>query len=164
VVKDDVRFLASYSIAIIKPDHQKVDSGYLALVLCSDPSQEYMRRSIRASGQPDLGLREIRSLPVPLPPLNQQRTIVKRVNDLLTVADRLEARVAKAREQVDTLTQSILAKAFRGELVPTEAELARAEGRSYESAEELLARLGSETEAPRPTKKRRIGASTAALA
>ena len=34
-----------------------------------------------------------------------------------------------------------ISKAFSGELVPTEAELARAEGRTYETAEELLTRI-----------------------
>lgn len=42
------------------------------------------------------------------------------------------------------LTQVILAEAFRGELVPTEAELARREGRPYEPASALLDRIQSE--------------------
>jgi type I restriction enzyme S subunit len=42
------------------------------------------------------------------------------------------------------LTQSTLAKAFRGELVPTEAELARREGREYEPASVLLERIRAE--------------------
>jgi len=42
------------------------------------------------------------------------------------------------------LTQALLAKAFRGELVPTEAELARQEGRDYEPASKLLKRIRSE--------------------
>ena len=42
--------------------------------------------------------------------------------------------------------QAILARAFRGELVPTQAELARREGRPYETASELLARIKSEKE------------------
>jgi type I restriction enzyme S subunit len=42
------------------------------------------------------------------------------------------------------LPQSIVAKAFRGELVTTEAELAKAEGREYEAAEQLLARIKHE--------------------
>ena len=42
---------------------------------------------------------------------------------------------------MEKLTQAILAKAFRGELVPTEAELARQEGRDHEPAEELLRRV-----------------------
>jgi hypothetical protein len=45
------------------------------------------------------------------------------------------------------LTQAILAKAFRGELVPTEAELARREGREYEPAWVLLERIRAEREA-----------------
>ena len=42
---------------------------------------------------------------------------------------------------------SNIAKAFRGEFVPTEFELAKAEGRSFESAEELLARIRAANEA-----------------
>jgi type I restriction enzyme S subunit len=42
---------------------------------------------------------------------------------------------------VDRLTQAVLAKAFRGELVATEAELARREGRGFESGEQLLAQI-----------------------
>ena len=47
----------------------------------------------------------------------------------------------------------ILARAFRGDLAPTEAELAKPEGRSYESAEELLAR--SKAQPPADTKGKR---------
>jgi type I restriction enzyme, S subunit len=49
--------------------------------------------------------------------------------------------VAAAAARADRLTQSILANAFRGELVPTEAELARQEGRDYEPASVLLERI-----------------------
>lgn len=44
--------------------------------------------------------------------------IVRRVEVLFAYADRLEARYAAARAQVERLTQALLAKAFRGELVP----------------------------------------------
>lgn len=50
----------------------------------------------------------------------------------------LEAHYRTAKAHVDKLTQAILAKAFRGELVPTEAELAHQEGRNYEPASALL--------------------------
>jgi hypothetical protein len=46
------------------------------------------------------------------------------------LAGRIEAKLAAAKQQVD-LTQAVLAKAFRGEPVPTEAELARREDRDY---------------------------------
>src|SRR5262249_10145708 len=79
-----------------------------------------------------------------LPPLEEQAEIIRRIEGLFALADRLQARYERATKQVDRLSQSILAKAFRGELVPTEAELAKAERRFYETAEQLLARIASQ--------------------
>jgi type I restriction enzyme, S subunit len=53
-----------------------------------------------------------------LPPLPEQHEIVHRVEALFDLAGQLEARYLRANAHVDRLTQSILAKAFRGELVP----------------------------------------------
>jgi type I restriction enzyme S subunit len=77
----------------------------------------------------------------PLPPLSEQDEIVRRLESLFAFADRIEQRVAAGKERADRLTQAILAKAFRGELVPTEAELARREGREYVPASVLLERI-----------------------
>jgi type I restriction enzyme S subunit len=63
------------------------------------------------------------------------------VQALHSVTDRLEVRQEKAKTQVSRLTQSILAKAFRGEIVPVEAALSRSEGREFETATELLDRI-----------------------
>ncbi|HET6573466.1 MAG TPA: hypothetical protein VFG68_07680, partial [Fimbriiglobus sp.] len=60
----------------------------------------------------------------------------------------IERRARSALRRVESLTQAILAKAFRGELVPTEAALARREGRGYEPASELLARVRATAPAP----------------
>lgn len=60
---------------------------------------------------------------------------------LFKLADAIERRVAVAMARAEKLTQAILAKAFRGELVPTEAELARREGRDYEPASVVLERI-----------------------
>jgi len=79
-----------------------------------------------------------------VPPLHEQYEIVRRVEALFKLADQIEARYQKAKPHMDKLPQSILAKAFRGELVPTEAELARREGREYEPASVLLERIRSE--------------------
>src|SRR5262249_30267209 len=56
----------------------------------------------------------------------------------------IENRVAAATVRVEKMSQAILAKAFRGELVPTEAELARQEGRDYEPTAVLLERIRTE--------------------
>ncbi len=65
-----------------------------------------------------------------------------------------ERRVATATARADRLTQSILAKAFRGELVPTDADLSRRDGRDYEPASALLERIQREraSSVGRPTR------------
>lgn len=68
--------------------------------------------------QGNVGADGIRKAPIELPSLTEQHEIVRRVDELLTLADQIETRYQKAKAQVDKLTQSILAKAFRGELVP----------------------------------------------
>ncbi|MFZ5452981.1 MAG: restriction endonuclease subunit S [Thermodesulfobacteriota bacterium] len=112
------------------------------------------------AGKPGLNLDNIRDLVVALPPVPEQHEIVRRVEALFRLADAIEARVAAATARAGKLTQAILAKAFRGELVPTEAELARREGREYEPAAALLERLKEErrqtahSQPPRKTKRK----------
>jgi type I restriction enzyme S subunit len=68
--------------------------------------------------QGNIGADGIRKAPIDLPSLPEQQEIVRRVEALFKNADVLEARYRTAKAHVDKLTQSILAKAFRGELVP----------------------------------------------
>ena len=91
---------------------------------------------------------------VPVPPPAEQQEIVRRVEALFSLASTIEHRFTAATLHTDKLTQSILAKAFRGELVPTEAELARREGREYEPASVLLERIKKERSAT-PVKRPR---------
>ena len=74
---------------------------------------------------------------------------------LFTLVDKIEARVKSATVRVEKSTQAILAKAFRGELVPTEAELARQEGRDYEPAAVLLERIRADGHCPRPPRRKK---------
>ncbi|AKB44383.1 Type I restriction-modification system, specificity subunit S [Methanosarcina vacuolata Z-761] len=79
--------------------------------------------------------------------LNDRRTkqeIVRRVDALFAFANSIEAKVTAAREKTEKLRQSILAKAFSGQLVETEAAIAKREGRDYETAEVLLERIKAE--------------------
>ena len=73
----------------------------------------------------------------------------------------MAAHVNGARDRLDHLDRSVLAKAFRGGLVETEAERARREGRDYETAAELLQRVrgeetGSESDAPQKKQTRTV--------
>lgn len=85
-----------------------------------------------------LGLDDIRSIWVPFPPIGEQQEIVHRVESLFKIADQIETRYQKAKAHVEKLTQSILAKAFRGELVPQDP--------SDPPASELLKQIKAERE------------------
>lgn len=107
-----------------------------------------------ATAQKNINIAILNDLAVPLPPLAEQHEIVRRVNALFALADAVEQRVAATTKRTEALTQSILARAFRGELVPTEADLAAAEGRGYETAEQLLERIRADLAERGPQKKR----------
>jgi type I restriction enzyme S subunit len=119
-------------------------------VLNDRTTRTRVTESVHGVGRARLNLNGIKSIPIPLPPLSEQREIVRRVEALFALADAIEKRVEVARARADKLTQAILAKAFRGELVPTEAELARREGRSYEPAGVLLGRIRVKRERTKP--------------
>jgi type I restriction enzyme S subunit len=93
------------------------------------------------------------SLPINLPPPGEQREIVRRVEYLFTYADQLEAKLTAARRIVDRLTPALLAKAFRGELVPQDP--------NDESASDLLEKLkANKSHASAKLQRRRSNSST----
>jgi len=102
-----------------------------------------MEAAVSTAGLHNLSISKIEKLPISVPGISEQSEIVRRVEAMFKLADAVEKRVEAAKVRAEKLTQAILAKAFRGELVPTEAELARREGRTYESVSELLAKIKS---------------------
>jgi type I restriction enzyme S subunit len=98
-------------------------SKFLFLVLVSPAhGRAQLLDAAYGQGKPGLNLENIRDVSVPLPTFPEQQEIVRRVEALFAIAARIEERYQKARVQVDKLTQSILAKAFRGELVPQDPD------------------------------------------
>lgn len=145
---------AGYLIRL-RPNRSRVLPEYLNLALSSYDVRLQIEIPARStSGVHNINSEEVRRLRISLPPLAEQNEIVRRVETLFKLAGQIEARLSKAQAQVDKLTQSFLAKAFRGELVPTEAELARREGHDYEPAPVLLERIrtgGKNEAAAQPT-------------
>jgi type I restriction enzyme S subunit len=151
-IRSDKEFSIFVSVALIKPVLREM-SVYLEVILAAPQVQERMVHT--GTGLQHIHLRDLRGTGFPLPPLAEQHEIVRRVGALFRLADAIEKRVAAATARADKLTQAILAKAFRGELVPTEAELARREGRDYEPASALLERIRTERDGTAAAPKRR---------
>ena len=77
----------------------------------------------------------------PIAPLPEQRAIVSKIEQLFSDLDNGIENFKKAQTQLKRYRQSVLKTACEGKLVPTEAELARAQGRDYETGDVLLARI-----------------------
>jgi type I restriction enzyme S subunit len=135
---------ASYLVRI-ESDERLIDSRYLCSWINS-PWGRGWARTVRTQsvGQSNINVSRLQTMPVPAPPLAEQREIVRRIEEQLAFAAAVERHVAVAAERADKLWRTILARALRGELVRTEAELARGEGRGYEPACDLLERVSAE--------------------
>jgi type I restriction enzyme S subunit len=124
---------AGYLIRL-RPNSKKVLPEFLNLVLGSYGVRSQIEIPARStSGVNNINSEEVRALEFFLPLLPEQQEIVRRVEGLFALADKLEARLATAQRQVDRLTPSILARAFAGRLVP--------QNPADEPAERLLERL-----------------------
>lgn len=92
---------------------------YLEIFFASRAYLGYIRDNLKSSaGHQRITTEIVKSALILLPSIAEQTEIVRRVEQLFAFADQLEAKVASAKSRIDHLTQSILAKAFRGELVP----------------------------------------------
>ena len=133
----------SREVAMI-PALPGVDAEYLMYLLASPAGQALMAGQVRGVAQSGINLSDLRQLPCALPPIEEQREIVRVVSQAMEKITAAKRQTSAKLRMVDTLQQATLARAFRGELVPTEAELARREGRAYEDAVALLARVRAE--------------------
>jgi type I restriction enzyme S subunit len=130
----------------------EISAAYLALCLRTEEVLSHaVSRAKATAGQFNLTLEICRELPLPVPPEEEQTEIVRRVEKLFAFADQLESKVQSAKSRIDHLTQSILAKAFRGELVPQDP--------NDEPASVLLERIKAQrTVAPKAKRGRKASA------
>lgn len=110
-----------------------MNSDFIGYWLRSQLIQQLIMLEIKSGAQGKLALKRIKTLPIPNITIEEQTEIVRLVEQHFALADTLEKNLKNAKQRVDNLTQSILAKAFRGELVPQDP--------NDEPAEHLLARI-----------------------
>ena len=93
-----------------------VDKHYMKLILKGKTFLNYAHETATGSTIPNVSLKAMREFEFPLPPTKEQEQIVKEVESRLIVADKIIENVVKSILQIETLKQSILKKAFDGEL------------------------------------------------
>ncbi|EHP1643613.1 restriction endonuclease subunit S, partial [Salmonella enterica subsp. enterica serovar Kentucky] len=116
LVDENSKYVMVRSVALIKLMQDFVINKYMMYLLQSPLLQKEIEENSKSTAQANLFLGPIKNLGIPLPPVPEQAEIVRRVEQLFAYADTIEKQVNSALTRVNSLTQSILAKAFRGEL------------------------------------------------
>jgi type I restriction enzyme S subunit len=131
------------SVALLfLPDHLKL---FLWMYLSSLTPR--LRMINQGAAQPNLNTTIVKSIEVPVPPRAEVVRIVTEVERRLSVADEIEVTITTSLKRVERFRQSILRKAFAGQLVPQDP--------TDEPASVLLERIRAER-ALKPTKRSRI--------
>ena len=136
-------------------DTSNVDGLYFTYFL-SDAVQRFKYES-RGTTINGVTKKQLRELPVLLPPLAEQRRIVAEIETQFTRLDASVAALRRAQANLKRYRASVLKAACEGRLVPTEAELAHSEGRDYEAAGVLLERILAERRARWESQEKRRG-------
>jgi type I restriction enzyme S subunit len=108
----------SREVAVVPVDARQVLPRYLAFWVGADRSQRWLAGVEKGVTYTGINIEDLRTLPVSLPPLEEQQEIVRRVEELLQQADLVELRHQAAVLRLSEAPRAVLAKAFRGELVP----------------------------------------------
>jgi type I restriction enzyme, S subunit len=104
-------------VALARP-LPNVSPTYVAYYLCaSEGGWGHLKKLQRGATKVGLGLDDIRSVPIPLPPLAEQTRIVAEVERRLSVIDELESVVSDNLQRAGRLRQAVLQKAFTGGIV-----------------------------------------------
>ncbi|MCQ4446492.1 restriction endonuclease subunit S [Enterobacter cloacae] len=122
---------------------KKLNNKYLMFSFMA--AKQHLTKSGQGTTVKTIYMPALKELQILIPPLPEQQEIVRRVEQLFAYADTIEKQVNSALTRVNSLTQSILAKAFRGELTAQW----RAENPSLISGENSAAALLEKIKAER---------------
>jgi len=147
LVRTESPFCINQSVAVCWLRSTMMNKNYLELVANADFTQQFIRDKAKGMAIQHLSITDFAQCPLPVPPLPEQDEIVCRVQALFEHAARLEARFTAARARVERLTPTLLAKAFRGDLVPQDP--------NDEPASALLERIAARRAKPSEPKPRK---------
>lgn len=117
ISENDTKYLYAGYLIRVRLDQEKAIPKYISYCLQSPQLRQVIENIARStSGVNNINSKELAALELPLPPLVEQQEIIRRVEQLFAYAETIEKQIDNALTRVNNLTQSILAKAFRGEL------------------------------------------------
>ena len=133
MVPDGQQYFLGPNIAMIRNESSFILSRHIELFLRSPLGFSLAMSFVKAVAQPSLSMKTIRKIPIAIPPIKEQKIIDSNLFQYSDTIEEIESIIIAMKEKHLTLDQSILSKAFRGELVPQDL--------NDEPASQLLERI-----------------------
>lgn len=118
LIDQDLEFAIYVSVGLLKMFPNKLEPNYIVMWLNSPEGRQYSSKNTYGKGvsQGNLNLSLIRKFVVSLPPLQEQKAIVEKVNAFMEWCDALEQEIQQSQQHSEQLMQSVLREVFEGEV------------------------------------------------
>lgn len=116
LVDTDKVFDIYVTLAVLRPDKTIIIPEYLHCIVNSPICKNQFDEHLTGIGVPNLHLRDIKEVFIPLPTLNEQAIIVEIIKNLLVKEKQARENIEDVLNQINLMKKSILARAFHGEL------------------------------------------------
>ena len=103
-------------IELFNNNNINIVEEYVIYYLMSEVGQKEIFKYLKATAQPNLSMNTIREIQIPIPPINEQRRIVAKVDELMQLCDKLENENNNAQQSSSELLQSIMQKYYTPEV------------------------------------------------
>jgi type I restriction enzyme, S subunit len=103
--------------AVAKIPIKDFNRKYVFYWLSTSVANYWLKTESRDVARPTLNLEQLKTIPIPLPSIEEQEKIVQKIEDLFTYSQSLTYKYHRLKLWLDKLPQTILSKAFKGQLV-----------------------------------------------
>ncbi len=120
IIPSGIKACLGQRMMLMRPDPSRVMPRYLEILLNSPMTLARVADMTGGTASPHLNVGEIKRFRVPLPSLEEQESIVARADSLFSLADKVEKGMVSGATSLEKLKQSVLSRAFHGELISAE--------------------------------------------
>jgi type I restriction enzyme, S subunit len=117
--------LLNQRVAAIVSDQEHLTPSFLFAYLSTQRVTDFVQEKVNTLMQPNLSITDLRSMPIPVPPRREQDKIMQQVVELQQETQRLATLYDRKLDALAELQQSILKKAFCGDLTSLTSNTAK---------------------------------------
>ena len=122
IVDFDFEFSVYVSLTLIRPKSEIFNNEFFKYYLNSPIVKQKAKKSIKSSGVPNLNVKDVRGFNIPIPPLEEQRDIVAKLDQAFAAIDQAKANIEKNIANAKELFQSKLNQIFAKNTLSIETE------------------------------------------